>query len=69
MIVTHKTHFDRNADSASTVADVLVDRLDLGWTLIEIEADPARKAVLERHWIALLRQYEVACSADADGAR
>ncbi len=43
--------------------DVLVDRLNAGWLMIDREFDPGRKARLEDHWLALLREYETICGA------
>ncbi len=40
---------------------VLVGRLNTGLVLIDRESDPDRRAVLEDHWIDLLRHYERAC--------
>ncbi len=39
---------------------VLIGRLETGWTLIDEEPDPQRKARLEDRWIALLHDYEAA---------
>jgi len=44
---------------------VLVGRLDTGWIVCEREADPAKRARVESHWIALLRRYEFACDQAA----
>jgi hypothetical protein len=38
--------------------DTLVERLEIGWRMIDEEPDPARKLRLETHWIGLLRAYE-----------
>ena len=40
---------------------VLAGRLNAGWVMIGAEPDDAKRARLEDHWIALLRQYEDAC--------
>ncbi len=37
---------------------ILAGRLNAGWAMCEFEADPAKRARLEDHWIALLHQYE-----------
>lgn len=47
---------------------VLIDRLNSGWALIEIETDPAQRSRLEAHWLELLRAYEAACDGAATGA-
>ncbi len=40
---------------------VLAGRLNTGWVMCDRERDPVKRAKLEDYWIALLRQYEVAC--------
>lgn len=42
------------------IAD-LVERLELGWNLCDLEADPAIRDRSETLWISLLHQYERAC--------
>jgi hypothetical protein len=46
------------------VSIVLVGRLNVGWLMIDREPDSERRASLEHHWLALLREYEMIC----DGA-
>jgi len=40
---------------------VLAGRLNAGWVMIEAEPDDAKRARLEGHWFALLKQYERLC--------
>jgi len=47
------------------VALVIVDRLNAGWAMIDVESNPAKRTRLEDHWIALLRQYEAVCDQEA----
>jgi len=44
---------------------VLAERLNAGWVMIEVEPDDAKRARLEDHWIVLLREYESACDQAA----
>lgn len=57
------------AKSLHDAAQVLSDRLATGWAMCEQERDPNRKSELERHWLALLREYEQACDERSDRDR
>ena len=39
-------------------AQMLADRLNIGWVMCEREANPERKENLEQHWIRILHEYE-----------
>lgn len=47
------------------VVHLLAGRLNAGWVMIDAEPDDAKRARLEDHWLALLREYESTCNQAA----
>lgn len=51
----------KTMESPNEELDILVSRLDVGWSMCDHESDPDRKQRLEEHWTSLLNAYETTC--------